>query len=369
MKFLKHLFGSKTRTAVPAAEDGHSRRDAAIWAVRLFLGREPLSEEELALHATHGSLESLRTAFALTPEFQSFLQRTGAASAYRMPLFMLAPPADDRVPWLFAPPSLATPVSQLCTEAQFREPSFARWCRELDLVPRHHRKMWEFCYILAVLESVGALKPGARALGFGVGREPVPALLAKHGMSVVATDAPSNAAHTSQWAATKQHATALEAISHPAILPFEEMRELVAFRPVDMNAIPLDLRDFELCWSACALEHLGSLSHGLDFIEASLDTLKPGGIAVHTTEFNITSNESTFESPLLSLYRKCDIERLLARLAGAGHEVLPLNLFPGSSPVDQHIDLPPFGVEPHLKIKVLDFVTTSIGIAVRKAWT
>lgn len=353
--------------AAPADAEA-ANREAAIWAIRLFLGREPGSEEEIRLHASHGNLESLRTAFSLTSEFQSFLRRLDAAGAYRIPLFMLDPPADKRFRWQFAPPSLQAPVTQLCTEGQFREPEFADWCRALDLAPAHHRKVWEFCYILAVLDAQGVLKPGARALGFGVGQEPVPALLAKRGLTVVATDAPPEAGDAKKWAASGQHASTLEALHVPNIVDFETLRERVTFRPLDMNAIDPALRDFDLCWSACALEHLGSLKHGLDFIVASLDTLKPGGIAVHTTEFNLSSNDGTVEAPSLSVYRKCDIEQLLARVADSGHKVFPLNLYPGSTAVDQHVDLPPYDdAGPHLKIKLLEYVITSIGIAVQKA--
>jgi hypothetical protein len=51
------------------------------------------------------------------------------------------------------------------------------------------------------------------------------------------------------------------------------------------------------------------------------------------------------------------------------HEMLPLNFYAGKEPPDNHIDLPPFG-EPHLKLQLTldltNYVTTSIGIAIRK---
>lgn len=342
------------------------RRDAAAWAIRLFLGREPQSEDEIILHSTHSSWDSLRMAFVQTSEFRSFLQRIESADGYRLPLFMIAPPEESNVPWRFEPPTLKVPMSQLCTAAQFTQPEFWRWCRALNLFPHRHRKVWEFCYILSVLEASGALQAGARAIGFGVGREPVPALLAKLGLSVLATDLPHDASELAKWTTTDQHAGTLQALDHPAILPFDELRKRVAFRPVDMNAIPKDLRDFDLCWSTCALEHLGSLEKGIEFIEASLSTLRPGGIAVHTTEFNISSNDKTIESPSLSIYRKCDIERLFQRLSSQGHRVAPLNLHLGSTVVDQHIDLPPYNPDPHLKLRLMEFVTTSIGVTIQK---
>jgi hypothetical protein len=87
-----------------------------------------------------------------------------------------------------------------------------------------------------------------------------------------------------------------------------------------MNHIPSHLADrFDFCWSTCSFEHLGSLEHGLRFVENSIGTLKVGGIAVHTTEFNLSSDADTLESPNLSVYRRRDIEKLVKALEQAGH--------------------------------------------------
>ena len=96
-------------------------------------------------------------------------------------------------------------------------------------------------------------------------------------------------------------------------------RERVTFEAVDMNDIPRKFRGgFDFCWSACSLEHLGSLEHGLTFIENSMDTLKEGGVAIHTTEFNLSSNDDTFETRDLSLYRRRDIQELVDQADPSG---------------------------------------------------
>lgn len=341
-------------------------REAALWAIRLFVGREPLDDDELEFHRGHTDLESVRRAFAQTIEFERFLDTVRLRRPYAAPLFLLRPPRSTLFGWRFAPPTLAEPVCQLCTEGQLTEPAYAAWCRALALAPNPHRKTWEFCFIAAALEAAGLLRPGARALGFGVGTEPLPALFAQRGVDVVATDAPPCLVGTQGWASTGQHAEGLEALSRPAILPDERLRAAVSFRAVDMNAVPEDLVGFDFCWSSCAFEHLGSIEHGLRFVERSLETLKPGGLAVHTTEFNVSSNDETLETPSLSVFRKQDIEALLDRLAAAGHRPRPLNLHPGHGEMDQHVDLPPFAL-PHLKLKLARYVTTSIGLVVEKA--
>ena len=49
-----------------------------------------------------------------------------------------------------------------------------------------------------------------------------------------------------------------------------------------MNAVP-DIGRFDLIWSCCALEHLGSPEAGLKFVRHTLGLLEPGGVSVHTT--------------------------------------------------------------------------------------
>jgi hypothetical protein len=340
--------------------------EAVRWAFRLLVGRDVQDSAELRVHLQHRSLDGLRAAFLATPEFEALRSAGLAGQDYRVPLFLLRPPTDPAIPWRFSPPSLMEPVSQLCTVAQLREPAFASLCAELDLVPAEHRKLWEFCFVLAAMKAAWVMRPGARALGFGVGTEPLPALLARYGAMVTATDAPMDIIANQGWDTTGQHAAGLSALDRPNIIGADRLAELVEFRPVDMNAIPADLRGYDVCWSSCALEHLGSIRHGLDFIEASLETLKPGGYAIHTTELNLSSEEETVDVPGLCLFRKQDIEALAGRLVAAGHRLLPLNFHPGDGLTDAHIDLPPYAM-PHLKLQVGRFVTTSIGLIVQKA--
>lgn len=291
-----------------------------------------------------------------------------AAPPYRAPLFLLRPPADPAVPFQFTSPTLAAPVSQLCTADQFDEPVYRAWCAELGIAADRHRKFWEWAYILQVLRLGGVMAPGKRALGFGTGREPLPSLLAKYGTTVLATDAPDEAHDQQGWAGNNQHSATVRDLWHPEIVSESDFLARVAFQSLDMNRIPTGLRDFDACWSSCCFEHLGSIRHGLDFVENSLDCLRPGGVAVHTTEFNLDSNDGTYESLGLSIFRKCDFERLFARLRAHGHEVWPLNTHPGFSELDQVIDLPPYQQAlPHIKLQVAAVTTTSIGVVVRKA--
>lgn len=292
-------------------------------------------------------------------------QDIAAPIPYVAPLWLIAPPKSPSIPWEWKLPTLEVPVSQLCTSDQMEGAFYEQLCESISVQPHAHRKVWEFIYIKAAFDHYNVLKPGARLLGFGVGLEPLPASFAGRGAEVVATDAPSDTIANMGWDSTNQHASSLDQLYRYEMLSKEEFSRLVSFQPLDMNAIPEHLNDFDGCWSACALEHLGSIDHGLDFIENSLKTLKPGGVAVHTTEFNLSSNDETFDKDHLAIYRRQDFERLIQRLVDRGHFVAPLNLHPGTSAVDEHIDLPPYAL-PHLKLEVAGYVTTSFGMIVVK---
>lgn len=268
-----------------------------------------------------------------------------------------------------APPpgALAFPHSCLCSQASFEDPVFLYWVRRLGHLPTYHRKQWEFAFICQALFERGQLGPGRRGLGFGVGEEPLSALFAAMGCAITGTDQALDAQVDTGWTATDQHAAGKHALRHPIICEEATFDERVDFQPADMNAIPQSLVDYDFCWSACALEHLGDIPKGLAFIENSLKTLKPGGWAVHTTEFNLSFDDQTMESGLTVLFRRRDFEALTARLTAQGHHVAPFDWTRGDMPLDRYVDLPPYRNEPHLRLLFDGYQTTSIGIIVQKA--
>jgi len=264
-----------------------------------------------------------------------------------------------------APGDNIFPNSTVCRQESFEAPYFAYWTAKVGHALRFHRKTWEFVFICQALYERGLLRPGARGLGFGVGGEPLTAFFAAEGCRITATDMAPEAAAGSGWVETAQHAGGKEALRRP-FCPAPMFDANVEFRFCDMNHVPDDLKGYDFCWSACALEHLGSIEHGLAFIQRSLDCLKPGGFAVHTTEFNLSSNDETVTEGSTVLFRKRDMEELSRRVAAAGHTMAPLDLNPGYGEVDRYIDVPPYRVEPHLKLALQGYAATSIGVIIRK---
>ena len=256
-------------------------------------------------------------------------------------------------------------VSQLCTQSQFASPALARWAAELKEEVRFHCKVWEYAYILQALSERGMLKAGRKGLGFGVGQEPIPSVIAKHGAQVLATDLDLEQATELGWVKSNEYMSSIEILNKRGIAPEKDFHRLVRARNVDMNGIPRDLRGFDFTWSTCALGHLGNLEKGLAFIENSLETLKPGGIAVHTTEFNLTSDTDTMETENTSVYRRRDIEQLVQRLRAQGHEV-SVNFNTGSGPLDQRVVEQLGDTDKRLRFRLYGYAVTSIGIVIRK---
>jgi hypothetical protein len=228
----------------------------------------------------------------------------------------------------------------------------------------YHRKLWEYCYIAQALQERGKLGPGSRGLGFAVGREPLPALFASLGCHVVGTDLEPDAQTQAEWVATGQHASSIDAMNERGICPASEFQARARFEYADMNHVPEHLRDFDFLWSSCAIEHVGSLKQCMDAVVNMMKCLKPGGVAVHTTEFNVLSNEDTITDGSSVIPRRQDLLLLRERLHAAGHQMEPLDFECGTQFADYFVDEPPYKGFPHLKLRLDKYIATSIGIIV-----
>jgi hypothetical protein len=256
-----------------------------------------------------------------------------------------------------------------CSAADFLHPRYAELARMLKYEPVLHRKFWEWIYIVHHLIRLNAVGPGRCGLVFGVGSERLPALFASMGSSIVATDAPVEIMTGSGFLQSGEHASGLDNLRQPSIVDNNVFDKLVSYRACDMNKIDPALTEFDFNWSSCCFEHLGSLQAGHEFvINAVENTLKVGGIAVHTTEFNLSSNEDTWASGPTVIYRLQDIERLANELRSRGHEVDPILIAPHVHKLDFHVDVPPYNQDPHLKLALGEYVCTSVGLVIRRGY-
>jgi len=257
--------------------------------------------------------------------------------------------------------------SCLSTELQLASPAFRYWIKGLGEPWAMRRKLWEFGYIIQALYERGMLQTGKRGLAFAVGQEMLPALFASMGCDIVATDLDESDQRSQVWAESDQHTSAVAPLNRRGICDPTEFAQRVSFRAVDMNRIPTDLTDFDFTWSSCSFEHCGSIELGQQFIWNQMNCLKPGGIAVHTTEFNLSSNDETTSEGVTVLFRRRDIEEIVRQLRAKGHEVELINLDVGEGQADRCIDRKPYVAKQQMKLQLDDFVSTSIGLIIRKA--
>lgn len=257
--------------------------------------------------------------------------------------------------------------SQACTQAQIESPAFRYWASRLGERPGDlHRKLWEWCYIVQALYERDMLRDDRRGLGFAVGNEPLTSLFANFGCSIVASDIGEEIAREAGWVGTNQHASSVAKLNSRGLCSPAEFAERVQFREVDMRAVASDLRGFDFLWSSCALEHLGSLQLGLDYILNAMECLRPGGVAVHTTELNCDSDEETIETGGSVIYRERDLLALAEGLRGLGHTVEPLDFDTGDTEADLYVDEPPYNGETHIKLRIGPYASTSFGLIITK---
>lgn len=235
-------------------------------------------------------------------------------------------------------------------------------------VPISYRKLWEWSAILAALQARGMLLSGRCGLGFAVGTEPLPSALAALGVDVLATDLMATDENSDRWSGSGQHAASLEGLHHPHLVSEKAFRDHVRFAPADMrNLSALPDAAFDFVWSSCALEHVGTLQDGWKFVLDAMRLVKPGGLAVHTTEYNLSSNDRTV-SEADCLYRRRDVEELdrLLRPMRCGLEAMDWDC--GAHPDDLDYDVHPYfqGSSPHIKLMLDGYVSTSMLLIIRK---
>ena len=276
-----------------------------------------------------------------------------------------------------SPPPPEQPVacglrSKLCTQADIESRWFSFWCAEAGVAPVYIRKVWEFCFIAQALFEAGMLAPDRAGIAFGCGREPLPSLLAKYGCDILATDLRSTDPRAGRWGGADALEPRLAELRRADLCPDPERLAAVEFRWVDMTDIPRDLDGrFDFCWSSCAMEHLGGLAAGAEFVANSLRVLKPNGVAVHTTEFNLDDGD-TLDTTGLALFQRRHIEALIERLRSAGQAAADPDFDAGDGLLDRFVDLPPWhsdlypDPEFHLKVALAGYRCTSFGLIVRR---
>jgi SAM-dependent methyltransferase len=234
-----------------------------------------------------------------------------------------------------------------------------------------HRKAWEWVQTVYGLDSLGMIRPDARALGVGVGWEPLSFFFANHMAEVVATDLyPVE----SEWTDREGNPRILEDPKDFAPYPYPEDR--VRFLRMDGTRLEFPDNSFDVVWSCSSIEHFGRHPGATRSMKEVERVLKPGGVASVITEYVLphaqTGELTTFDPEYFNL--RCVWDYLL-RPVPRLRLVQPLDLnlpdYYRQRPVilPEESEAPHGGIDkPHIVLRVpTGTEITSIALFLRKA--
>lgn len=184
------------------------------------------------------------------------------------------------------------PFSKLIDIADFADPKLLPFLHEISrgemerfglteplVVP--DSKQWECAMMLRTLSEQGILRPGAVIAGIGAGTEETTFALAARGCIVFPTDryleqTPWSDVAPAAMMVRPQQYTQLKH-DHRNVIPVH----------TDARALSLPSDFFDAVYSAGSIEHFGSLAAVRAAAEEIGRILKPGGVAVLSTEFRL----------------------------------------------------------------------------------
>ncbi|MDX1923722.1 MAG: hypothetical protein SFT91_00560 [Rickettsiaceae bacterium] len=254
--------------------------------------------------------------------------------------------------------------SQSCTQSQFDSFGYKDLVSQLDQQPQYNRRQWEMVYIIKALQERSMLTSNKNGVGFGLISDPLRSLFAKPGMQIVFYQV-NKIISEDQGQIYAQQVESLGNHFDDKALFNNESSNSILIKKLESSSIPSEFQIFDFLWSSATASYLGSIDKGERFILDSVNSIKPGGVAVHILEYNLSSNEGTIFEGSVVLFRKKDIQKIVTNLVQKGHEVY-LNLNPGSGKLDYYIDPPPYKPNPHIKAKIGGYASTSFGIIIRK---
>jgi len=212
--------------------------------------------------------------------------------------------------------------NKLCEIEDFEDPELAGVMR--DVFPYKitherpdyplgsaHRKDWEIAMAVRTLAQFGALKPEAKLLGVGAGREDTIFYLTGHAEQVFATD---RYLSPEAW---DNFAPLLMLAEPQSVAPYPFDIERLVVQHMDGRCLRYPEGTFDGIFSSGSIEHFGDLK---DVGYASYEmgrVLKPGGILSISTEFRLSGPDGGIGWPGSTLLlSKEDLLRYVVEASG-----------------------------------------------------
>lgn len=262
--------------------------------------------------------------------------------------------------------------SEVVSLRRFKDKNFSYWMNFIGEKPMLHSKQFQWYSILTsayirTLDFDGNTNTPKLAIGFGVGKEPIPRALTKLNYGVVATDFYTGP-DSEQWRAGNQLKTDHNLIELGTLnLGDIKAGELYSIN-LDMNKLPASFKEkYDFVWSTCALGHIGGYSQGINFIIQSLSLLKPGGRLVHTTEIDENDHSPKVDFPDISFYKSTDIQQVIEKINQLGFVAEVYVNEKSGAFLDNYVISEPWDhSKPHIRLRMLGTETLAFTLQVRR---
>src|SRR6187200_1831252 len=203
-------------------------------------------------------------------EFTSYLKRTS--------------------PYHIINPSDQPKLNRLCCIEDWENNEIKKALAELQKLSSEgfiHRKDWEWALGIIAMRRFGKLNEKSTAIGVGSGTEPVPFYLANKVKYVYATDLYGQ---NDGW---KRAAPSDFPENPKKYAPFPYKEDALTVLRMDGTKLEFPSESFDIAFSFSSIEHFGGKNHSgaLRSVKEMERVLKPGGLAVITTEYIINDKE------------------------------------------------------------------------------
>jgi len=152
-----------------------------------------------------------------------------------------------------------------------------------------YRKGWEWTQTLYGLKKLNALTPNAKALGVGVGHEPLLYYFSDRIAEVVGTDLYGNDEWTNN--VTGGNEAHLDTLKKPELFCDKNYnKENLKLLTMDGMNLEFENESFDFVWSLSSIEHFGGQKAAQKSVQEMARVTRKGGIIAIATEYIITPN-------------------------------------------------------------------------------
>jgi SAM-dependent methyltransferase len=236
-----------------------------------------------------------------------------------------------------------------------------------------HRKDWEWALGIIAMKRFGKLNDDNTALGIGAGRELILFYLTNYLDHLYATDLYSR----KEW----ENFAPVDFLDNPSkYAPFPYDQSALTVLRMDGTKLEFPSDSFDIVFSFSSIEHFGGANHSgaLKSLKEMERVLKPGGIAIVTTEYIINNkdppdltnqfyNERTIHSHLID---RLEIMKLVEPVdLTISQKTLDMSIIDAFDAVDwdtSRVDDDFKQVNPYVVIKLGNMLVTSIMLVFQK---